>query len=355
MDIKHATAAYETWLGRQMPLLAADLNLKHRRMAESSFAFLRATFYRWAQLFPQVCPELAAAPQVLAVGDLHLENFGTWRDREGRLAWGINDFDEACRLAYPNDLVRLAVSAQLAVEENHLSCDLESSCQAILDGYKQCLKQGGEPFVLAEQHSWLRALALNELRDPVRYWEKLGQWPAVGSALPAEVKRALGAAMPEPRLPWRVAHRQAGLGSLGRRRFTALAQWRGGLIAREAKELAPSAWHWQQPERSAGKLLYLDILQKAARVADPFLQLQGLWVLRRLAPDCSRIEMAALPRTKDELRLLHAMGRETANIHVGDRRSRAILADMRKRPANWLYKAAAAMTKATMTDWEAWR
>jgi len=35
---------------------------------------------------------------VLAVGDLHVENFGTWRDAEGRLIWGVNDFDEAWRL-----------------------------------------------------------------------------------------------------------------------------------------------------------------------------------------------------------------------------------------------------------------
>jgi len=32
---------------------------------------------------------------VLAVGDLHVENFGTWRDAEGRLIWGVNDFDES--------------------------------------------------------------------------------------------------------------------------------------------------------------------------------------------------------------------------------------------------------------------
>jgi uncharacterized protein DUF2252 len=37
--------------------------------------------------------EVARAPQVLAVGDLHVGCFGTWRDREGRLCWGIDDFD----------------------------------------------------------------------------------------------------------------------------------------------------------------------------------------------------------------------------------------------------------------------
>lgn len=85
MDIKQSTQAYEAWLAKRMPLLDADLRLKHQKMAESPFPFLRATFYRWAQLWPEVCPELAGAPAVLGVGDLHVENFGTWRDAEGRL------------------------------------------------------------------------------------------------------------------------------------------------------------------------------------------------------------------------------------------------------------------------------
>ena len=106
MDIFQATSAYEAWTGKYTPLLSEDLELKHQRMAESLFAFLRATFYRWMQLWPQVCPELAKAPAVLAVGDLHVENFGTWRDAEGRLVWGVNDFDEVYPLAWPLDLVR---------------------------------------------------------------------------------------------------------------------------------------------------------------------------------------------------------------------------------------------------------
>ena len=77
MDIHKATEAYEAWIGKRLTLIPADLELKHQRMAESPFPFLRATFYRWVQLWPEVCPELAAAPGVLSVGDLHIENFGT--------------------------------------------------------------------------------------------------------------------------------------------------------------------------------------------------------------------------------------------------------------------------------------
>src|SRR5262249_3078229 len=114
MDIVECSCAYETWLRGQMPIGGAELQEKHKKNANTPFVFLRATFYRWAQRWPEVCPKPASAPRVNAVGDLHIENFGTWRDAEGRLAWGINDFDEAYPLPYTNDLVRLATSALLA-------------------------------------------------------------------------------------------------------------------------------------------------------------------------------------------------------------------------------------------------
>ena len=92
------------------------------------------------------------------------------------------------------------------------------------------------------------------------------------------------------------------------------------------------------------KILYQKILGTAVRVPDPWVQLSGPWIVRRLAPDCSRVELAALPKDRDEQKLLHAMGRETANIHAGDDRAKAaIRADLqrdiptgsRKPPRQW--------------------
>ncbi len=80
MKIQKASRQYEAWLGRHTKIVESDLELKHQHMAEDPFQFLRATFYRWAQIWPQVCADLSKAPRVLAVGDLHVENFGTWRD-----------------------------------------------------------------------------------------------------------------------------------------------------------------------------------------------------------------------------------------------------------------------------------
>src|ERR1700688_1107109 len=146
MRIDKSTETYDVWLGERLPIIAADLDRKHALMAEAPFPFLRATFYRWAQTWPEVCPKVAAAPDVLGVGDLHVENFGTWRDIEGRLIWGVNDFDEACRLPYTCDLVRLATSAHLAIGASRLTLQLGQACKLILSGYSECLAAGGEAF-----------------------------------------------------------------------------------------------------------------------------------------------------------------------------------------------------------------
>ena len=356
MNIQQATEQYEAWLTSRLPLIPADLELKHQRMAESPFMFLRATFYRWVQSWPEVCPDLATAPVILGVGDLHVENFGTWRDTEGRLIWGINDFDEAYPMPYTNDLVRLATSALLAARENHLTLDSNDACAAILGGYQATMTQGGRPFVLAEEHRWLREAATGNLRDPVAFWEKLDNLPVLAETVASEVIAALEQWLPEKGLPYKVVHRIAGLGSLGRQRFVVLGEWRGGKIAREAKALAVSACLWEKEAEPGGEILYQKILGTSVRMLDPWVQICGSWIVRRLAPDCSRVELAALPKDRDELKLLHAMGQETANVHAGDGQAKAaILADLQKRHSQWLGNAAEAMAAATQEDWKQWR
>ena len=50
-DIHRATRRYEEWLGGKIPLVRADLRAKHQRMRLGPFFFMRATFYRWCQLW----------------------------------------------------------------------------------------------------------------------------------------------------------------------------------------------------------------------------------------------------------------------------------------------------------------
>src|SRR6195256_3432217 len=90
MPIRGANQAYEKWLGAQLgdELVEDDLARKQKKMADSPFGFLRPTSWRGAETILEVSPALAGAPPVRAVGDIHLENFGTWRDVEGRIVWG---------------------------------------------------------------------------------------------------------------------------------------------------------------------------------------------------------------------------------------------------------------------------
>ena len=86
MNCKEATKSYEAWLAIHTRLIQADLQLRHQQMSADIFSFMRVTFYRWVEIWTEHCAPLANAPAVLAIGDLHVENFGTWRDQEGRIA-----------------------------------------------------------------------------------------------------------------------------------------------------------------------------------------------------------------------------------------------------------------------------
>lgn len=352
-SVHAATVAYEKWLATHLKIVPADLRVKHEAMRQDVFRFLRGTFYRWAQLWPAICADENQAPEVLAVGDLHIDNFGTWRDAEGRLAWGINDFDEAARMPYTIDLVRLASSAHFAIHTRNLEIEQRDACGRILAGYKECLEAGGEPYVLGERHGWLRGIAGSALRDPVAFWKKIEALPEYDAPVPKSARRRMERMFPERNLPYRISHRVSGTGSLGRERFVAVADYSGAKICREAKALAPSAWCWATGANE-DRIRYQDALDCAVRAPDPFVRLKGTWIVRRLAPDCSRIELASLPKEKDESRLLRAMGWEVGNLHLGSKRTQAILKDLSRRPAHWLHSAASRMCKATTSDWTEW-
>jgi Uncharacterized protein conserved in bacteria (DUF2252) len=354
-DVVYATANFEKWTSRHVNLIRSDVDLKHTSMAKDTFSFFRATFYRFAQWWPLVCPELSRATQVLAVGDLHIDNFGTWRDLEGRLIWGVNDFDEAWPAAYTVDLVRVLTSAYLAIGESHLSMTRKKASQALEQGYRDSISKGGNPFVLAEHHRWLRLLALNKLRDPVVFWEKINSCPNYKGKLPVEVLKTIQQSMPFRAKNFELRSRIAGLGSLGHPRVLAIVTWHDAHVVREAKQLTPSAWIWAKQLKTS-EVLSHKLIDSAIRIRDPHVHFLEHWLVRRLAPDCSRIEISTLPEEHDEERLLYYMGWETANMHLGSYSAIPVLKrDLAKRKGRWLHKAAKAMLKVTLDDWKFWR
>jgi len=356
--VKTATKNYEAWLRSQVKLVRADLATKHKVMATSPFIFLRGTFFRWAEIFPLMLPALIDCPTLIGVGDLHIENFGTWRDHEGRLAWGINDFDESFPMPYTVDLVRLATSALFAIKDNRLSLDAKDVCKILTRNYTETLADGGHPIVLAEDNQELGKMARERLKNPARFYKNMQRQTQSRTSVPKDAEEALLSICPEPGMVLRYYHRTAGVGSLGRERYLVLTDYRGGLIARECKNAVPSAWGFIHSEGVEDpKRLYInDLIKGAHRSPDPFLGVHGEWIRRRLAPDCARVELDDLPVARDEEILISSMGTETANVHLSNEKiAQSVLSDLAKKPKNWLCDASLIMYEATVKDWKAWK
>jgi hypothetical protein len=351
-DIHESTKRYEDWLYKQLGggVVEKDLADKHEKMAGGTFSFLRATYWRWAETILQVCPELADAPAILSVGDIHLENYGTWRDHDGRLAWGINDFDEAAVMPYVLDIVRLAVSAVLGRTPSGTPAD--KICGAVLEGYSKGLKTP-MPIVLDRDYQWLRTLVEVSDKKRDKFWEKIGQ--AKSEPAPTRYRKALDASMPEAGLAIKTARRTAGAGSLGRPRWIGVADWCGAPVVREAKALVSSAWLLGQRAKE-GKLRVLELASGPYRAADPWFSVEDDIAVRRLSPNNRKIEIE-----KDEAALLSAdmlslMGRELANVHLGGTKTSGVIRDdLANRKPGWLGKAVALACESVARDFRDWQ
>lgn len=364
MNIHESTAAFEAWLRDQLSDRGkcddGALVGKHADMKkEGAHAFLRGTFYRWAELWKNVTD---GGSTVAAVGDTHVENFGTWRDEEGRLVWGVNDFDEACELPWTSDLVRLGVSAMLALGQlENFKLSAEDACDAIVDGYAEALtSRNASPLVLAEKHDVLRDFALKLIlsKPPEKFWKKREEKLKPAQNMPEDARTALQATLvegaakaeflqPKPGDP-------PGMGSRGKRRFYALAIWKGAKILREAKPVVPSAMAWARAGDAGPGLA--EMLISPRRCPDPFQEIRGKWVVRRLAADSSKIELedlAGAGADEDmERKVFESMGAEIGNLHLGSISVAKLRGELEARGSNgaWLRQAAKDWRKRVKED-----
>ena len=345
--------AYEGWLAGELDeVWRKDLKKKHKKMRESAFVFLRATYWRWAETIFTICDDLAEAPAVIGIGDVHLENYGVWRDGEGRLVWGINDLDEAAEMPYVVDLVRLAASAILSGLAKHGG--RKAICADILTGYREGLA-APRPFVLDEnQFRMLRLFAVPD-RERRRFWKKM-------DGLDAETRVADRYRKPIERgVPGNDAtiekfgRRAAGTGSLGRPRWVGLGSWRGGRFVREAKAIVPSAWslfHRQRTHAQPGALLAAGVY----RSPDPWYDVHRHVVVRRLSPNARKIEVRDHRDDLADPAMLQAMGYELANLHLGSAGvGRAIQEDLKKRGNKWLLRSAHTASQFVIDDFKTWK
>ncbi|MBB4573108.1 DUF2252 family protein [Rhizobium lentis] len=351
--ISQSVRNFETWLAGELggDLVEDDLKEKHEKMRSDDFVFLRATYWRWCEIILDICPELGRAPEVLAIGDMHLENFGTWRDSEGRLVWGVNDFDDAAVMPYALHLVRLAASAILARNGNGPSARMIG--ELILGGYCRGL-ENPLPVILERDHKWLRKALMLPNSERREFWEKYKTLPPGKTKAPAAYIEALSEALPSGSGAFTAKPRSAGTGSLGRPRFVAYAEWQGGPVLREAKALVPSAWSLHHRPLDVA-IRAGEIAAGRARSADPHYRVCGRILVRRLSPNSRKIEIEKHPEILLSPTMLELMGFEIANCHSDDAAAAAaILQDLKARGPEWLHEAARAAASSVSAEQKAY-
>ena len=151
-------------------------------------------------------------------------------------------------------------------------------------------------------------------------------------------------------------HRLAGVGSLGALVTPRWQDLKANGSLRETKPLLASAALWADKKHKGAEIYYEEVLAGAVRSLDPLVKVYEGWVVRRLAPDCHRIELSELGPQPMRSACCRAMGWETGNIHLGTPNAlKAVLKDLKARKKDWLVKAEGKMVKATLKDWEIWR
>jgi hypothetical protein len=354
-DVVTTVEAYEAWVDTLIPTVASARRDKHALMAASPFAFLRASYPRWAQRVGHVAGE-PPGPLVSAVGDLHVENFGTWRDAQGRLAWGVNDLDEADRLPAAFDLVRLCTSALLANADRNVPLSAKNIVATVLAGYAAAADSGGHPFVLDRPKP--RPLEpLLPPEHPARWWKKINDLKPATATLPDDARALLMASLPRGVVPVTLFGRVAGMGSRDHVRIVARVDLAGSPVVREIKAMSPPATWWLSGTPSGGVAgrTASSILRRARRSPDPGVRISASWVVRRLASWSDRIELVDLHKHVDADELLSSMGAETANLHLASATTQALEDLTTPVSRKWIKRAAERMIDDTVDDWRAWR
>jgi uncharacterized protein (DUF2252 family) len=152
--------------GRRPELVAR----KYRAMARDPFVFFRGTAHLfWEDWESMGGKTLDHAPLAWCCGDLHLENFGSYRGDNGLAYFDLNDFDEAALAPATRDTVRFLTSACLAAQSLGLTIPTVRRLEAsFLDGYAEALGRG--------KARWIeRSIATGWIRDLLRSVENRTQ------------------------------------------------------------------------------------------------------------------------------------------------------------------------------------
>jgi uncharacterized protein (DUF2252 family) len=158
------------------------LQRKYELMKLNPFLFFRATAHLF---YEDLVRDFKAIDmtKVWSCGDLHIQNFGTFRAENRLVYFDINDFDDAILLPASFDLTRMATSICLVSEiQKWDKATAQKLIQAFLMSYKQTLENGK---ALDIDHR----IAEGEVRNLIKTLEKRNNFEYILTFLDKKGKR----------------------------------------------------------------------------------------------------------------------------------------------------------------------
>lgn len=227
-------------------LLPDMVQLKYKYMAESPFRFFRGTCHLFYEDLSK-SNKLTQGPVGWVCGDLHLENFGSFKGDNRMVYFDMNDFDESALAPLSWELVRVVTSIFTAFNDLRINAsEAMAAAKLFLSAYSDLLSQGKALYIdprttggivkaflksvkkrdeseLIDQIRDKKAKHLRIKIDQVKYFR-----------VPPELKTALTKHMnawiktcqgwPENHVVKDVVFRVAGTGSIGLKRYMFLLQ-----------------------------------------------------------------------------------------------------------------------------------
>ncbi len=224
------------------------VNLKYQNMLADAFTFFRGTCHLFYEDWSPD-PVLNAAPAVWVCGDLHLENFGSYKGDNRLVYFDLNDFDEAVLAPCTWDLTRFLTSILVAARSLKVNePEALELYHCFVDTYINALGKGQARTIERETASGMVKDLLSELdkRDRKKFLNQKTEETDDKRKLLIDKKHTLAVTkaervkvtdlleswaslQPNPKFfkVLDVAHRIAGTGSLGVERYVILIEGKG--------------------------------------------------------------------------------------------------------------------------------
>jgi uncharacterized protein (DUF2252 family) len=241
------------------------LAMKYAKMKASPFIFLRGACHLFYDALPDT-PLFCNAPLAWCCGDLHFENFGSYKGDNRLVYFDINDYDEAALAPATWDMVRLLTSIQCGADDLHATrAEALAVSMSCLDAYRNAFGGGKALWVERETSDGLVNELLTSLqaRDRADFLDKrtvlkgrkrvlklddMKVLPASDAQkkLVTDFMDGFAATQPRPKFfqVLDIGRRVAGTGSLGVERFVVLVEGKGspdGNYLIDLKAAQPSA------------------------------------------------------------------------------------------------------------------